>query len=130
MVEVPAELTTTVTAVGFAEMVKSGRPVTVYVTLTEWVNEPLVPVTATLTVPVAVKVQDSVDVPEPPVTVAGVRVQAELSDASATSPVKPLTGEIVIVEVPAEFTATVTDVGLAEIVKSGAAVTVYVTVAE
>ena len=54
----------------------------------------------------------------------------EIVKPSDTDPVKPLTGEIVIVEVPAEFTATVTAVGLAEMVKSGAAVTVYVTVVE
>jgi len=56
--------------------------------------------------------------------VVGVRVHAELSDASATSPVNPFTGAIVIVEVPAEFTSTVTADGLAEMVKSGRPVTV------
>ena len=80
--------------------------------------------TVTTTVPAAVKVQERVEVPEPPATVAGVRVQAELSAARATSPVKPFTGEIVIVEVPAELTTTVTVVGLAAMVKSGRPVTV------
>ncbi len=70
------------------------------------------------------KVHDNVDVPEPPVTVAGVNVHAELSDARATSPMKLFTGEIVIVEVPGEPTATVTAVGLAAMVKSGRPVTV------
>ena len=93
-------------------------------------SEPLVPVTVTLTVPAVAKVQDNVEVPEPLVTVAGVRVHAELSDTSATSPVNPLTGGIVMVEVPAEPTATVTAVGLAETVKSGRLVTVYVMVTE
>ena len=78
----------------------------------------------TVTLPAEVKVHDRVDVPEPPVTVAGFRVQAALSDARATSPVNPFSGEIVIVEVPAEPTVTVTAVGLAEIVKSGRLVTV------
>ena len=82
----------------------------------------------TVTEPATAKVHDSMDVPEPPVTVVGDRVQAELSDASATLPVNPFTGEIVIVEVPAEFTATVTAVGLGVIVKSGRPVIVYVTV--
>jgi len=77
-----------------------------------------VPVTVTVTEPATAKVQDNVDVPEPPVTVVGVRVQAALSDASATLLVKPLTGLIVIVEVPAELTATETVVGLAARVKS------------
>jgi len=78
----------------------------------------------TVTDPVAVNVQDRMDVPEPPVRLAGVSVQAELSETRATVPVNPFSGDTVIVEVPAEFTATVTLVGLAEIEKSGAAVTV------
>jgi len=81
-------------------------------------------VTVTTTVPAAVKVQERVEGPEPPVTVVGVRMQAELSAARATSPVKTFTGEIVIVEVPAELTTTVTVVGLAAMVKSGRPVTV------
>ena len=58
------------------------------------------------------------------VTVVGVNVQAELSETRDTSPAKPFTGEIVIVEVPGEFTATDTVAGLAAIVKSGRPVTV------
>ena len=124
MVEVPAEPTDTVTVVGPAEIVKSGAPVTVYVTVADLVSEPLVPVTITATAPAEAKVQDSMEVPEPPVTVAGVKVHAELSDTSATSPVNPFTGEIAIVEVPDELTATVTAAGLAAMVKSGTPVTV------
>ena len=78
----------------------------------------------TVTGPVAVKVQDRVDVPEPPVTVAGVRVQAELFAVRATLPVKPFTGETVIVDTPCELTTTVTVVGLAVTEKSGTPVTV------
>jgi len=89
-----------------------------------------VPVTVTATVPAVANVQESVDVPEPPVTEAGVRVHAELSEVSATVPVNPLTGETVIVEVPAELTTTVTVVGLAATVKSGRPVTVNATVVE
>jgi len=81
-------------------------------------------VTVTVTGPVDVKVQDRVEVPEPPVTVAGVRVHAELPAARATLPVKPFTGETVIVDTPGELTTTVTVVGLAETEKSGAPVTV------
>ena len=73
----------------------------------------------TVTDPAAVKVQDRVDVPEPPVTLAGVSVQAVLLDARATVPVKAFRGETVMVEVPAELTATVTAVGLADTAKSG-----------
>ncbi len=81
-------------------------------------------------VPAAVKVQESVEVPEPPVMDAALRVHAELFEASATVPVNPLTGEIEIVEVPAELTTTVMVVGLAATVKSGRPVTVNATVAE
>ncbi len=83
----------------------------------------------TVTLPAAVNVQDRVDVPEPPVTVAGLSVQAELSETRATSPVNPFSGEIVTVEVPGEFMTTVTAVGLAVMVKSGAPPTVKSTVA-
>jgi len=71
-----------------------------------------------------VNVQDNVDVPEPPVAVVGDRVQAELSDVRATVPVNPFNGEMVIVEAPAEPTDTATEVGEAEMVKSGRPVTV------
>ena len=67
---------------------------------------------------------DKVEEPDPPVTTTGVRVQAELSTVRVTGPVKPLTGEIVIVEIPGELTTTVTLDGLAVIVKSGTPVTV------
>ena len=73
--------------------------------------------TVTVTDPAAVNVQDSVDVPEPPVTLVGVNVHAELSDTSATSAVNPLTGPTVMAEVPGLPVATVTDVGLAPSVK-------------
>ena len=86
--------------------------------------------TTTDTVPAAVKVQESVDVPEPPVMDAALRVHAELFEVSATVPVNPLTGEMEIVEVPAELTTTVTVVGLAATVKLGRPVTVNATAAE
>ena len=86
--------------------------------------------TTTDTVPAAVKVQESVEVPEPPVMDAALRVHAELFEVSATVPVNPLTGEMVIVEVPAELTTTVKVVGLATTVKSGRPVTVNATVVE
>ena len=79
--------------------------------------------TVTVTGPVDVKVQDRVEVPEPPVTVAGVRVHAALFTVRATLPVKPFTGETVIVDTPGELTITVTVVGLAETEKSGTPVT-------
>ena len=82
------------------------------------------------TVPAAVKVQESVEVPEPPVMDAALRVHAELFEVSATVPVNRLIGEMVIVEVPAELTTTVTVVGLAATVKSGRPVTVNATAAE
>ncbi len=87
-------------------------------------REPLVPVTVTVTDPVAVNVHDNVEVPEPLVTLVGVRMQAGLLDVRATVPVNPFTGEMVMIEVPAELTATVTAFGLADIPKSGTPATV------
>jgi len=69
----------------------------------------------------AAKVQDSVELPDV-VTLVGLSVQAVLLLARLTVPVNPLSGVIVIVEVPADPALTVTVVGLAVIVKSTAAV--------
>jgi hypothetical protein len=66
-------------------------------------------------------VQDNVELPEV-VTLVGLRVHAVLLLARLTVPVNPLSGVIVMVEVPAEPALTVTLVGLAVIVKSTAAV--------
>ena len=65
--------------------------------------------------------QDNVELPEV-VTLVGLSVQAVLLLARVTVPVNPLSGVIVIVEVPADPALTVTLVGLAVIVKSTAAV--------
>ena len=92
--------------------------------MAEWDREPLVPVTVTVTEPAEVKVHDNVDEPEPPVTVVGDRVQALLSLARATSAENPLTGAILIMEVPGEPTVVVTVVGAALIAKSATEVTV------
>ncbi len=69
----------------------------------------------------AANVQDNVELPEV-VTLVGLSVQAVLLLARLTVPVNPLSGVIVIVEVPADPALTVTVVGLAVIVKSTAAV--------
>src|SRR5437667_12867480 len=90
---------------------------TLYATLVEWDRAPLVPVTETVTTPAELHVQERVEVPEPPVTVMGGRVQAELSDVRATSPVNMFTGAIVIEEVPAEPMVARPRDGLAEMVK-------------
>jgi hypothetical protein len=73
-------------------------------------------------VPLVVAVHDRVEVPEP-VTLVGVRahpipVAGLLVAVKLTTPPKPLTAVIVIVEVPAWLTLTATLVGLAAIVKS------------
>lgn len=70
------------------------------------------------------KVQESVELPDPPVTVVGVREHALLSELSATSPLNPFSGDMVKVEVPGDPTTTLTFVGVAAIEKSGAAVIV------
>lgn len=72
-----------------------------------------------MTVPEALNVHASEEVPEPPETVIGLNVQTESLDFNATLPANPFTGDTVIVEAPAEFTATVTDVGFADTPKSG-----------
>ena len=74
--------------------------------------------------------QERVEVPEP-VTLFGVRVQVspvngETTEAKLTTPLKPCRAVTVIVEVPETPARTVTEVGLAVIVKS---CTVSVTVA-
>jgi len=81
-------------------------------------------------------VQDSVEVPEPPVMLVGVRLQVrpvpgEVELVRSTVPVNPFRGATVIVEVPEPPSAKDTLLGLAEIVKSGGgAVTVNITSAE
>ena len=68
--------------------------------------------------PVVVKVQDSVEIPDP-VTLVGETLQnVVVLVARFTTPEKPLTAVIVTVEVPAVFTLTLTLDGLAMMVKS------------
>ena len=71
--------------------------------------------------------QESVDVPDPPGMVVGLRLQERLVElvvmVSVTVPVKPFSGDTVIVEMPVAPALAVTLVGLAEMEKSGAAVT-------
>ena len=75
------------------------------------------PVTPTWNVPVEVKVHDRVELPEP-VTLVGDSEQEVLFVVRLTTPAKPFTAEMVIAEVPAAFTFTLTLVGLADVVKS------------
>src|SRR6266550_1714869 len=100
-------------------------------TVVLWDSAPFVPVTVTAKLPLVVAVHERVEVPEP-VTLVGVRVQVMpvaglLVEVKLTTPANPLTAVMVIVEVPAWLTLTVTLVGLAAIVKSW---TVKATVAE
>jgi hypothetical protein len=89
--------------------------------------------------PATEPVHESVEEPELAALVktilVGVRVQdrpveGETVVARVTVPMKPLTAVTVMVEVPAEPTVTLTLLGLAAIVKSGAEVTLKVTVAD
>ena len=118
IVDVPVAPTRIVTAVGLAPRLKSGTIWTVKATVVRWVRVPLVPVTVTVTGPAFVKVHDRAEVPEPPVTEAGERLQLALSLDKATFPVNPFNGVMVMVEVPAAPTVTVTLVGLAAMSKS------------
>lgn len=80
------------------------------------------PVTVTWTSCADVNVHDRLLVPEPPLTLLGVKVHAVLLLAKLTVPVNPLSGLIVIVELPAVPAFTVTLVGVALIVKSATAI--------
>jgi hypothetical protein len=85
-------------------------------------NEPLVPVTVTVNVPLAEDAQDMAEFPEP-ATLIGERVQKSPVDGGAvavrlTTPTNPLRAANVKVEFPAVPTVTVTVVGLAATVKS------------
>ena len=73
--------------------------------------------TPTWTVEAAVNVQDRVALPEP-VMLVGDTVHAVLLVVKLTTPAKPLIPVTVIVDVPAALALTVTEVGLAAIVKS------------
>jgi hypothetical protein len=72
-------------------------------------------------------VHESVEPPDPPLRLVEDRLHDRLVELVATAretvPENPLTGLIVIADVPAVLTATATLVGLAEMAKSGAAVT-------
>jgi hypothetical protein len=114
IVEVPALPAFTVTVGGLALMVKS---TTLYVTVTEWDRLPLVPVTPTCIVGPEANVHESVALPDP-VTLVGETEHDVLFVVRLTTPAKPFSAVIVIVEVPAVFALTVTLVGLALIVKS------------
>jgi len=85
----------------------------------------------TVKLPLVEAAQDRVEVPEPLTLVgAGVHViplEGLLATVKLTTPANPLTGVIVIVEVPGWLTLTLTLVGLAAIAESR---TLYVRVAE
>jgi len=76
-----------------------------------------VPVTPTWNVPAAANVQDKVALPEP-VTLVGDTEHEVLFVVRLTTPAKPLIAVTVIADVPADPAFTVTDGGLAAIVKS------------
>jgi len=78
--------------------------------------------------PVVVKLHDRVELPDPVTLVGETLHEAVVLVARLTTPVNPFRAVIVIVDVPAALTFTLTLVGLAVIVKSGVAV--YVTVTE
>ena len=114
MLDVAAALTLTLTLAGLAAIVKSWTAKT---TPAEWASDVLVPVTLTGNVPVEVKVHERADAPEP-VTLVGDRMHEVLLVARLTTPAKPLTPAMVMVDVAAAFTFTLTVEGLALIVKS------------
>jgi hypothetical protein len=84
--------------------------------------------------PAGEPVHDRVEVPEPLAIDVEDSLQTRLVEFVATPretvPVKPFSGTTVIVEFPTTATLTVTEVGLALIVKSGELTTWYTTLAE
>ncbi len=68
--------------------------------------------------PVAVKVHDRVEVPEPVTPVGETPQDSVVFVATFTRPAKPFWPVIVMVDVPAAFTFTLTLAGLAAFVKS------------
>ena len=87
------------TAAGDVAAIVKSRKMKVAVAV--WTREPLVPVTVRVNVPAVVELHETVAVPEP-VTVPGV-IAPQVNPAgtvsvSVTTPVKPLTAVIVIVE--------------------------------
>ena len=76
------------------------------------------PVTVTVKVPLLGELHDRDEVPDPPVTLVGVRVQVrppvgDMVAVSATVPVNPLTGVTVMVDDAVAPARIVTVVGLA-----------------
>ena len=108
-----------VTVVGNSEIEKS---CTTHVTVVVWESAPLDPVTVMVKVP-ALPLPDSVEVPEPPVIMVGFRVAEKPVDGDMerlreTVPMKPWTGDTVMVDEHVAPALTVMLVGLAFIVKS------------
>ncbi len=83
----------------------------------EWERLLLVPVMATWTIDVEANVQERVEPPEP-VTLLGDTLHEVLLVLRLTTPVNPLSGVMVMLELPAEPTFTLILVGLLAIVKS------------
>jgi len=139
MVDVPEAPCTIVREAGEADIEKSGAAETVRLMVAVWVLPPPEPVTVRVYVPVAAEadtVMVRVDVAVPPevsVTEVGLNVAVTPVGAPETDrltvPAKPLREVRVMVDVPELPCAIVSDVGEAEMEKSGGAVTVKLTVA-
>ena len=96
-------------------------------TFVECDREPLAPVTFARKFPAEEPIQERVEVPEPPLMLVDDNEQDRIVEfvatPRATVPVNPLSEVIVIEEVPDVSIVVDTFVGLADIAKSGAAVT-------
>jgi hypothetical protein len=115
---------------GEAEMVKSAFGLTVSVTLVVCTSEPLLPVMVSVNIPVlvlavveTVRVEVAVGVTElvESEQVAPVAPDGQPVMVSATLPVNPFSAVTVIVEVPELPCVSVSDLGLRDREKSGAA---------
>jgi hypothetical protein len=137
IVDVPRLPWATPREAGEAEMVKLGAAVTVSVTVALRWSPPPLPVTVMGYVPTAVPAPTVIVMVELPVPGAGMVLGLKLTVVPVGTPVaerliallKPPLTVVVIVDVPGLPCMTLREVGEAEMVKLGAAVTVSVTVA-
>jgi len=139
--DVPLEPRLTESDVGEAEIVKLGATVTVNVTVVVAEVPPPVPVTVIVYLPVGVPAGTAmvmVEFPLPGVGIGlglklatgGIATLGETEEVNATGETNPVPMALVIVDVPLEPCATVTDVGEAERVKVAGTATVRLKVAE
>ncbi len=120
IVDVVEEPAATMRVAGVAEMLKS---TTLTLTVAAWAREPLVPVTTAVNVPILEELTVRVEKPGPAGDInTGLRlknaVRPEADTLRVTEPAKPAKLVRVIVEVLEAPTLTISEIGVAKMVKS------------